>query len=401
MSSFRTIPDYLNAVLAAVQQVDGQRLSLLLQSELVKSVLEYVPRPEAQLDYLCSNKLPTPYDEVAASVVRVSIAANANKMLDAYSHQAQALNVFLRAFKEVESNQMLGVLHTLVRELRVLAGQADEELVKAGKKPQKVEDAGRVMMSCFSVCNNDRAPLNQNKKWGTLGVINQLLRLYFQNNQLHMCKPLVRSVDMMQASVPFEQLPIAHQVTFNFFVGRLALLDGDYQKAEGLLDFCLARCHQAATENRRRILVNLIPAKLLLGKSPSIELLEKYNLESRFSNLVRAVREASLELLHAALEEQEEFYIQNSIFLVLEKLKNVIYRNLFKRVAQAVAPETKLCLSWFQDALRLQGSEDIELDEIECVLANLIHSGMIKGYISHQHRKLVVSKNAAFPSLRR
>jgi hypothetical protein len=35
-----------------------------------------------------------------------------------------------------------------------------------------------------------------------------------------------------------------------------------------------------------------------------------------------------------------------------------------------------------------------------CVLANLIATGYIKGYISHQHGKLVVSKGAPFPPLR-
>jgi len=397
--SYRTIPDYLNAIATAVQQVDGQKLAALLQPKLVAEVVSYVPRPESQLDYLCSNKLPPGFDEVAASVVRVTVALNAKKMADAYGYQLQALNVFLKAFKEIESNQLLVVLHGLVRDLRVLSIRADEELVEGGKKPEKVDDAGRVMMSCFSVCNNDRAPLEQNKKWGTLGVINQLLRLYFQNNQLHMCKPLVRSVEMMQASVPFELLPIGQRVTFNFFVGRLALLDGDYSKAEELLEFCLSHCHKESTANRRRILVNLIPVKLLLGGSPSSELLDKYNLTAQFSSIVRAVREGSVCLLHAALEEHEEFFIQNSIFLILEKLKNVVYRNLFKRVADTVAPETKLWLSWLQDALVIQGSSDIDLDEIECVLANLIHGGMIKGYISHQHRKLVVSKAAAFPPL--
>jgi hypothetical protein len=33
------------------------------------------------------------------------------------------------------------------------------------------------------------------------------------------------------------------------------------------------------------------------------------------------------------------------------------------------------------------------------VLANLIYAGYIKGYISHQHGKLVVSKGNAFPEL--
>jgi hypothetical protein len=41
---------------------------------------------------------------------------------------------------------------------------------------------------------------------------------------------------------------------------------------------------------------------------------------------------------------------------------------------------------------------DIDTDELECILANLIYSGYIRGYISHQHKLLVVSPSNAFPT---
>ena len=37
------------------------------------------------------------------------------------------------------------------------------------------------------------------------------------------------------------------------------------------------------------------------------------------------------------------------------------------------------------------------MDETECIVAGLIYAGNIRGYISHQHKKLVVSKVNAFP----
>lgn len=52
-----------------------------------------------------------------------------------------------------------------------------------------------------------------------------------------------------------------------------------------------------------------------------------------------------------------------------------------------------------QQALVYLGQTDVDLDETECIVANLIYSGKIKGYISHQHRKLVVSKQNPFPPL--
>ena len=53
----------------------------------------------------------------------------------------------------------------------------------------------------------------------------------------------------------------------------------------------------------------------------------------------------------------------------------------------------------FLVALRMMKVEDIDADETQCIIANLIYEGRIKGYISHQHQKLVVSKQNAFPAL--
>ena len=43
--------------------------------------------------------------------------------------------------------------------------------------------------------------------------------------------------------------------------------------------------------------------------------------------------------------------------------------------------------------------EEVDLDEVECIVANLIFQHQIKGYISHSLHTLVVSKAEAFPSL--
>ena len=46
-------------------------------------------------------------------------------------------------------------------------------------------------------------------------------------------------------------------------------------------------------------------------------------------------------------------------------------------------------ISWLHAALRLMQESDIDEDEVECIVANLIHSKYIKGYISHATRTLV------------
>jgi hypothetical protein len=64
----------------------------------------------------------------------------------------------------------------------------------------------------------------------------------------------------------------------------------------------------------------------------------------------------------------------------------------------ALNKQTKIKLQTVQKILEWLGT-DMELDEIECVIANLIYKGYIKGYLSHQMRVLVVSATKAFPAI--
>lgn len=53
----------------------------------------------------------------------------------------------------------------------------------------------------------------------------------------------------------------------------------------------------------------------------------------------------------------------------------------------------------YLEALKFMQVEDIDLDETQCLIANLIFENKIKGYLSHSHQKLVISKQNPFPSL--
>lgn len=39
----------------------------------------------------------------------------------------------------------------------------------------------------------------------------------------------------------------------------------------------------------------------------------------------------------------------------------------------------------------------VDVDEIECTLANLVHKKLIRGYINHRPPVLVIAKTGAFP----
>jgi COP9 signalosome complex subunit 12 len=50
----------------------------------------------------------------------------------------------------------------------------------------------------------------------------------------------------------------------------------------------------------------------------------------------------------------------------------------------------------FHSGLKLAGL-DVSSEEAECLVANMIYKGFLKGYISHEQQMVVVAKTDAFP----
>jgi len=193
------------------------------------------------------------------------------------------------------------------------------------------------------------------------------------------------------------QFAVSQVVTYKFYVGRIAMFDGHFKKAETELSYAFQRCTKKNERNKRKILLYLIPIKILLGTMPRTEFLEKHNF-LQFMDLAKAVQTGNLKLFNQTLATHQDFFIQKGIYLILEKSKILTYRNLFKRI-YLIMNSTKLRLSMFVKAFEWMDIQ-IDVDEIECILANLIFGGYIKGYISHQLGVLVVSATKAFPPVK-
>lgn len=57
----------------------------------------------------------------------------------------------------------------------------------------------------------------------------------------------------------------------------------------------------------------------------------------QFQEVTAAVKQGNLLRLNEALEANEKFFIKCGIYLILEKLKIITYRNLFKKVRNSDA----------------------------------------------------------------
>uniref|UniRef100_A0A8C5W8R1 PCI domain-containing protein 2 n=1 Tax=Microcebus murinus TaxID=30608 RepID=A0A8C5W8R1_MICMU len=420
-----TINQYLQQVYEAIDTRDGASCA-----ELVSFKHPHVANPRLQMaspEEKCQQVLEPPYDEMFAAHLRCTYAVGNHDFVEAYKCQTvicvtdtvdylgyeilkcwasfSSISLryliytsFLRAFQaHKEENWALPVMYAVALDLRVFANNADQQLVKKGKSKvgDMLEKAAELLMSCFRVCASDtRAGIEDSKKWGMLFLVNQLFKIYFKINKLHLCKPLIRAIDSSNLK---DDYSTAQRVTYKYYVGRKAMFDSDFKQAEEYLSFAFEHCHRLSQKNKRMILIYLLPVKMLLGHMPTIELLKKYHL-MQFAEVTKAVSEGNLLLLTEALAKHETFFIRCGIFLILEKLKIITYRNLFKKVYLLLRTH-QLSLDAFLVALRLMQVEDVDIDEVQCILANLIYMGHIKGYISHQHQKLVVSKQNPFPPL--
>ncbi|KAL0614457.1 PCI domain-containing protein 2 [Plecturocebus cupreus] len=387
-------------------------------AELVSFKHPHVANPRLQMaspEEKCQQVLEPPYDEMFAAHLRCTYAVGNHDFIEAYkcqtvivqyplsfmaavrrrTHAVDYLGLetwehwasfsllqlltstvrntsFLRAFQaHKEENWALPVMYAVALDLRVFANNADQQLVKKGKSKvgDMLEKAAELLMSCFRVCASDtRAGIEDSKKWGMLFLVNQLFKIYFKINKLHLCKPLIRAIDSSNLK---DDYSTAQRVTYKYYVGRKAMFDSDFKQAEEYLSFAFEHCHRSSQKNKRMILIYLLPVKMLLGHMPTVELLKKYHL-MQFAEVTRAVSEGNLLLLHEALAKHEAFFIRCGIFLILEKLKIITYRNLFKKVYLLLKTH-QLSLDAFLVALKFMQVEDVDIDEVQCILANLIY----------------------------
>ncbi|NXD35578.1 PCID2 protein, partial [Copsychus sechellarum] len=386
-----TINQYLQQVQEAIETRDGT-----FCAELVSFKHPHVANPRLQLpspEEKCQQVLESPYDEMFAAHLRCTYAVANHDFVEAYKCQT----VIVQYPFHKSCILALPIMYSVALDLRIFANNADQQLVKKGKSKvgDMLEKAAELLMSCFRVCASDtRAGIEDSKKWGMLFLVNQLFKIYFKINKLHLCKPLIRAIDSSNLK---DEYSMAQRVTYKYYVGRKAMFDSDFKQAEEYLSFAFEHCHRSSQKNKRMILIYLLPVKMLLGHMPTVQLLKKYDL-MQFAEVTKSVSEGNLLLLNDALTKHETFFIRCGIFLILEKLKIITYRNLFKKVYLLLKTH-QLSLDAFLIALKFMQVDDVDIDEVQCILANLIYLGHIKGYISHQHQKLVVSKQNPFPPL--
>ena len=419
------LSEYLSKVRTAVTRRNGTQVAALLDvTELaqgnvaakqgagkkkkgnlvLKDLNELKSLSEAQVEAKCGGALGSLDSSFGDVILACALCAKFLKSgdpIEAYDRLVMGVQPFIDLFRAEEETWVVNPLHGMVANIRIVAEVADEALKLKGERPEKLENAGNHLMSCFAAANRPQG--NPDKRLATLRIVNSLFRIYFKLNTLRNCKYLVRVVDTKKF-VAFSNFVAGDRVTYKYFVGRLAVFDENFEDAERHLTYAFGHCHPTHVKNRRLILKYLVPVKILVTQSlPSDLLLTRYDLQSWYAGIKRAIKTGSVREFEKALNERMEDYVEAGIFLLIEKLRVRVYRRLLKRtqiIHGLFKPDkaVQVPLKYFVRALQWEGYA-CDLDEVECIVANQIYNGYVKGYISHKSGVVVLSKKDPFPPI--
>lgn len=276
-----------------------------------------------------------------------------------------------------------------------------------------LEDCARQLNKIFNICLNDRAPLDLSRKWGIYYVTNLLFKTYFKFNSASLSKNVLKALSVGRGDMPdLAAFPKSQQVTFKYYEGVLCFLEENYVEAEKYLTEAWNNCYKGHMKNKELILTYLIPCHLLTTHTlPSQKLLEPYpGLQKLFGPLAQSIKRGKLHAFDLALQDSEDEFVKRRIYLTLERGRDIALRNLLRKVFIAGGFEepkegdggkpvrrTRIPIAEFTAAISLGSQETLDDDEVECLLANMIYKGLMKGYIARDRGIVVLSKTGAFP----
>ncbi|RZC68295.1 hypothetical protein C5167_031554 [Papaver somniferum] len=402
--SHRRINDYLNRFSDSISYEDGPSLKQLLSVSSNSSSLLSLGDAlnvfqDANRLIKQSDRFTQPVGEIIAPLLRCIQNYRSGNFVDAYSSLEKSANAFLQEFRSWESAWAMEALYAVAYEIRVLAERADKELASLRKNPEKLKAAGSFLMKVFGALAG-KGP----KRIGALYVTCQLFKVYFKLGTVHLCRSVIRSIETGR-NFDFEEFPVRDKVTYMYYTGRLEVYNENFLAADQKLTYALSRCNPRSQTNIR--FGSGVPA----NNDPEIPYTcQIFNRNfaqkvapGKYFNVVQALKKGDLRLLRRALEDHEDRFLRSGVYLVLEKLELQVYQRLMKKIyiiqkQRDPSRAHQVKLDVVVKALKCLEIE-MDVDEVECIMAILIYKNLMKGYFAHKSKVVVLSKQDPFPRL--
>jgi nuclear mRNA export protein PCID2/THP1 len=412
----------------AINTENGQALSEILSLPLLscsksqRSAAEELLAHTARMDldqecrsYISDNNMK----DLVMFAIMASNHVVSGEWRAAFKAQRSVHSSLLEYFKE--ENWVIPLMKSVSEDLRLLAIQSDVALRNPDN--ENLREAEIALKNGFTAVGKDRTPLEQptSKKRAIFAVTNALFKIYFKLNTLHNCTMIINVIEARTSKVldNLQYFPVCDVVTYKYYIGRLKMFEDDYITARKCLHAALMNTPVDQIRNRQRILASLIPVQMCCGIFPTEQVAKKYGFHSYY-RLGQAAMRGDLCQFRLEMNKRQASFIRLGVFLVLERVKTIALRNLAKAVFLALDRNTRIPLKTFANAFAWQGElfsttvdaasvpatadgtvydpDSAVLDEVECLLSNLIFQDLVKGYINHETRTLILSKKNPFPT---
>jgi hypothetical protein len=254
----------------------------------------------------------------------------AGDVVEACNSQREVVDKFIALLSEESTNWSTPVLHVLCRRVGNLAMQQAKASSQSEGR-ERIERVAESLRRGMGATAYHKAPDAVSKKRAALVVINTTLKLYFKVHALRLAKFQLGVVNT-PAFPALESFPIAQQVTYRFFAGRVAMLEGQLTQADEDLSFALQHCHAAAPSNAAAIARVLVPVKVLRGRMPSAAFLSRHGLEGVYGGLLQCVRRGDLKGYRAAVRQHRKWYIDTGVYMMVEAMELLVARSICREV---------------------------------------------------------------------
>lgn len=404
-------------VAEGIAHKDGSAIARVfsLQASSTRRAVATVADPSVSViqAMLYASRIPHAWNDVCIQYVRCGAmlfgpSARTRKPADSWHLAAEAIQsavgIFLRVFSSLAPGRWaIPVLRALLADLRWVSRCADDAANAASRESRTshahLEECARLLNKAFTACIADRHPvLEQSKKWGTYAMVGIVFATYFQLKSIALCKNIVRALGAGDLP-PLDAFPRAQAVTFRYYMGRLAFMDEDYARAEAELSRALADTPRSAKTHVERILVYLIPVRLLHAQHPTAAFLDEYpRIRAAYAPLISACKRGNVRAFDAALQDPtlERSLVRLGVYLAMERARDVCITRLVRRVWRQQGGGTRVRLAPVGTALQwLNCASDAH--GAEWLVATQIARGRIKGYIAHERQMMVLSATEPFP----
>ena len=315
------------------------------------------------------------------------------------------------------------------------------------EKITMVESSANVVREAFKKCLSERSIHTsgldahgrpEGRRIGIYLCANICFKLFFRCRKLRSAEQILQNI--YQSSPPLFVYPASQRVTFLYYLGRYHFANNHFFRAQSALQACYDQCHSKCIKQRRKILIYLIASNIILGRFPSLKLLQREEangLGDLFLPLCQAIKKGDLTTFKQYLDldnEDASWFLQQRILLQLRnRCEVLVWRSLARRTfilsgfkgdttkrAPSLELHDLLALATFLERQHLQLSDepdeeeeeeveygyidpDLEyavddegpelptLGEMESIMSSMIYQELLHGYLSHKYLRFIIT----------